>query len=65
MSCEQWFTKSRIDRNLTRVPLHNPKEHNTAPGDENPIVLVIESPPSCGYENFVTAMEVFSRFLFA
>ena len=29
------------------------------------IDLVPESPPSVGYENFVTAMDVFSRYLFA
>ena len=29
------------------------------------IDLVLELPPSGGYENIVTAMDVFSRFLFA
>ena len=31
MSCEQCIRESRIDRSLTRPPLQNPNEHNTAP----------------------------------
>ena len=65
MSCEQFIKESRIDRNLTRRPLHNPKEHNTAPEDVMQINLVPELPPSGGYVNIVTAMDVFSRYLFA
>ena len=65
MSCEQCIRKSRIDRSLTRPPLQNPKEHITAPEDAMQIDLVPELPPSGGYENIVTAMDVFSRYLFA
>ena len=65
MSCEQCIRESRIDRSLTRPPLQNPNEHITAPEDAMQIDLVPELPPSDGYENIVTAMDVFSRYLFA
>ena len=65
MPCEQCIKESRIDRSLTRLPLQNPNEHITAPEDAMQIDLVPELPPSGGYENIVTAMDVFSRFLFA
>ena len=65
MSCEQCFRESRIDPSFTRPPLQNTNEHITAPEDAIQIDLVPELPPSGGYENIVTAMDVFSRYLFA
>ena len=65
MSCEQCIRESRIDRSLTRPPPQNPNEHITAPEDAMQSDLVPELPPSGGYENIVTAMDVFSRYLFA
>ena len=65
MSCEQCIRESRIGRSLTHPPLQNPNEHITAPEDTMQNDLVPELPPSGGYENIVTAMDVFSRFLFA
>ena len=65
MSCEQCIRKPRIDGSLARRPLQNPNEHITAPEDAMQIDLVPELPPSGGYENIVTAMDVFSRFLIA
>ena len=65
MSCEQFNRESRIHRSLTHFPLQNPNEHITAPEDAMQIDLVPELPPSGGYENIVTAMDVFSRCLFA
>ena len=65
MSCEQCIRESRIDRSLTRPPLQTPNEHITAPEDSMEIDLVPEIPPSGGYENSLTAMDVFSRHLFA
>ena len=61
MSCEQRIRESWIDRSLTGPPLQNPNEHITAPEVAMPIDLVPELPPSGGYENIVTAMDVFSR----
>ena len=65
MSCEQCNRESRIDRSLTRLLLQNPNEHITAPEDAMQIDLVPDLPPSGGNENIVTAMDVFSRYLFA
>ena len=65
MSCEQCTRESRIDRSFTRPPLKNPNEHITAPAEAMQPDLVPELSPSGGYENFVAAMDVFSRYLFA
>ena len=61
MSCEQCTRESRIDHSLTRPPMRNTKKHVSAPE----IDLVTELPPSAGYQNIVTAMDVFSRYFFA
>ena len=63
MSCEQCIRESRIDPSLTRPPLQNPNEHITAPEDAIQIDLVPELPPSGGYQNIVTAMDVFPLFI--
>ena len=65
ISCEQCIRESRIDPSLTRPPLQNPNEHITVPEDTIQIDLVPQLPPSGGYENILTAMDVFSRYLFA
>ena len=65
MSCEQCIKKSRIDCSLTGPTLQNRNKHITAPEDAMQIDLVPELPPSGGYENIVTAMDVFSRYVFA
>ena len=65
MSCDQCIRKSRIDCSFTHFPLQNPNEHITAPEDAMQIDLVPELPPSGGYENLVTAIDVFSRYLLA
>ena len=65
LSCEQCLRKSRINPRLTRPPLQNPNEYINAPEDEMQIDLVAGLPPSGGYENIVTAIDVFSRYLFA
>ena len=65
MSCEQCIKESGIDRSFTRLPLQNPNEHITLPEDATQSNLVPELPPSGGYENIVTGMDVFSRYLFA
>ena len=65
MSCEQFIREARIDHSLTRPPLQNPNEQITAPKAAMQIDFVSEWAPSGGYENFVTDMDVFFRFLFA
>ena len=61
MSCEQRNIESRIDRNFTRLPQQNSNEHITEPENVMQIDLVPELPPSGGYKNLVSAMDVFSR----
>ena len=64
MSCEQCIRESRIDRSIIHSPLQNPNEHITVPEDAKQFDLVPELPSFSGYENIVTAMDVFSRYLF-
>ena len=49
----------------TVLPCRNLNEHISAPEDAMQNDLVPELPPSGGYENIVTAMDVFSRYFFA
>ena len=65
LSCEQCLREARINPRLSRSPLQNPNEYITAPEDAMQIDLVPGLPPSGGYENIVTAIDVFSRYLFA
>ena len=64
MSCEKCIRELRINPQLTRPPLQNPNEHINASEDAMQVDLVPGLPPSGGYENVVTAMDVFSRYLF-
>ena len=64
-SCEKCMRESRIDHSLTRPPLQNPNHHINAADDAMQLDLVLEVIPSGGYENIVTAMDVFSRYLIA
>ena len=65
MSCVKCIRELRIHPQLTRPPLQNPNEHINAPEDAMQSDLVPGLPPSGGYENIVTAMDAFSRYLFA
>ena len=65
MSCEKCIRELRIYPQLSRPPLQNPNEHINAHEDAMQIDLVPGLPLSGGYENFVTVMDVFSRYLFA
>ena len=65
LSREQCLRESRINTRLHRPPLQNPNAYITAPEDAMQIDLLPGLPPSGGYENIVTAMDVFSRYLFA
>ena len=65
LSSEKGLRKSRIVRRLTRLPLQNTTEYNTAPENATQIGLVAGLPITGGYENIVTAMDVFSRLLVA
>ena len=64
LSCEQCLRESRTNPRLTHSPLQNPNENITAPEDAMQKYLVQGLPPSGGSENIVTAIDVFSRYLF-
>ena len=65
-SYEQCLRISWVNPRLTRSPLQNPNEYIAAPQGAMQIdYLVPGLPPFGGYEVIVTAMVVFSRFLFA
>ena len=64
VSCKQCITKTQINRRLTCLPLQNPSKHVTVPEDAMQIEFDPEKPRSCGYENTLEVMDVFSiRFL--
>ena len=65
MSCGQCIKEWQIYRSLTRSPLQNLNEHITAPEDAMQIYLVPELPQSGVYEDILTVMDVFSRYLVA
>ena len=65
MSCEKCIRELEINPQLNRPPLQNPNEHIIAHEDAMQSDLVPGLQPSGGYENIVTAMDVFSRYLFA
>ena len=64
MSCEKCIREIKINLQLTRPPVQNPNQHINAPEEAMQIDLVPGLPPSGGYENIVTAMDVFSCYLF-
>ena len=61
LSGEQCLRESRINPQLSRSPLQSPNEYITAPEDAMKIDLVPGLPPSGGYEDIVTGIDVFSR----
>ena len=65
MSCDQCLREPRIILGLTRPPVQNPNEYITVPEDAMQIDLIPGLPPSGGFKNILTAMDVFSRYLFA
>ena len=64
MSFKQSVRESTIDNRLARLPLQNPNEQVTGAENAMRIDLVPELPPSGGYENLVTAIDVSSRNFF-
>ena len=65
MLCERCLRETQINPQLTRSPLQNPNEYITAPDDAMQFDFVPGLPPSGGYANNVTAMDVFSSYLLA
>ena len=58
MSYEHCIGESRIDRSLTHPALQNSNEHNIEPEDAMQSDLALNLPPSGGFQNIITAMDV-------
>ena len=65
MTSEHCIRESRFDRCLPHFPLQNPNDYITVPEDAIQFELVPELRPSGCYQEIVTAMDVFLRYLFA
>ena len=65
MSFKQSVNETKINNRLSRPPVQNSSQQITGPHNAMKIVLVPGLPPIGGYENIVTATDVFSSYLFA
>ena len=63
--CEICIKDKRIPNSSITPELLNLPEWDLGPEDAMQIDLLPHLPPSGGYENIITAMDVFSRYLFA
>ena len=63
--CEICIKDKRIKNTLLTPELPNLLEWDLGPEDALQIDLLPKLPPSGGYENIITALNVFSRYLFA
>ena len=63
--CEICIKDKRIPNSSITPELPNLPEWDLGPEDAMQIDLLPNLPPSGGYENIITAMDVFSRYLFA
>ena len=63
--CETCIKDKRIPNSSITPELLNLPEWDLGPEDAMQIDLLPNLPPSGGYENIITAMDVFSRYLFA
>ena len=63
--CEICIKGKRIPNSSITPELLNLPEWDLGPEDAMQIDLLPHLPPSGGYENIITAMDVFSRYLFA
>ena len=63
--CEICIKDKRIPNSSITPELLNLPEWDLGPEDAMQIDLLPNLPPSGGYENIITAMDVFSRYLFA
>ena len=65
MGCEDCIKNKRIDNSQLKTPLLNCPDWDLGPEDALQMDVLPNLPPSGGYENVITAMDVFSRYLFA
>ena len=65
LQCEDFNKYMRISTNQVRPKLNNKTEHFLGPKDILDIDILSHLPNSAGYQNIVTVIDVFSRYLFA
>ena len=65
MQCEDCIKYKRINNNQIRPKMINNTEHVLGPEDILEIDILPNLPNSAGYQNIVTMIDVFSRYLFA
>ena len=65
MQCEDCIKYKRINNSQIRSKLINATEHVLDPEDILEIDILPNLPNSAGYQNIVTMIDVFSRYLFA
>ena len=63
--CEECIKYKRINNNQIRPKMINNTEHVLGPEDILEIDILPNLPNSAGYQNIVTMIDVFSRYLFA
>ena len=65
MNCQDCIKNKRINHNQLRPELLNCPEFDLGTEDALQMDVVPNLPPSGGYHYIITAMDVFSRYLFA
>ena len=65
MQCEECIKHKRINNSQIRPKMINNTEHVLGPEDILEIDILPNLPNSAGYQNIVTMIDVFSRYLFA
>ena len=65
MQCEECIKYKRINNSQIRPKMINNTEHVLGPEDILEIDILPNLPNSAGYQNIVTMIDVFSRYLFA
>ena len=63
--CQMCIQNKRINNDLLKTELLNCPEWDKGPEDILQMDILPNLPPSGGYDNIITAIDVFSRYLFA
>ena len=64
-NCQMCIQNKRINNHLLKTELLNCPEWDLGPEDILQMDILPNLPPSGGLDNIITAIDVFSRFLFA
>ena len=64
-NCQTWVQTKRINNDLLRTELLNYPEWDQGPEDILQMDILPNLPPSGGYNHIITAIDVFSHYLFA